>query len=105
MNHHRRVVIRDKRNWIGTLRPKGTKSGYNGSNYIIENGHQIFGLKVAPKTSIIFIAWNLVSPLHSHSGRSLVRESYDAEGRGYGKKRMAARNKLHRGTYLTPKGC
>jgi hypothetical protein len=101
MNHRRRVVIRDKRNWIVTLKPKGTKSGYSGSNYIIENGHQIFGSKVAPKTSTIFIAWNLVSPLHSHSGRSLVREDNDAEGRGYGKKRMAAGNKLHRGTKST----
>jgi len=46
MNHHRRVVKRNKRNWIYTLKPKGTKSGYSGSNYIIENGHKIFGLKV-----------------------------------------------------------
>ncbi len=37
MNHHRRVVKWDKRNWIYTLKPKGTKSGYSGSNYIIEN--------------------------------------------------------------------
>ncbi len=104
MNHHRRVVIRDKRNWIDTLRPKGTKSGYSGSNYIIENGHKIFGLKMAPKTSIIFIVWNLVSPMHPHLGRNLVRDDNDAEGRGCGKKRTVACNKLHRGS-LDPKGC
>jgi hypothetical protein len=51
MNHHRRVVNRDKRNRIYTLKPKGTKSWYSVSNYIIENGHKIFGLKEAPKTS------------------------------------------------------
>jgi hypothetical protein len=62
MNHHRRVVKRNKRNWIYTLKPKGTKSGYSGSNYIIENGHKIFGLKVAPKTSIIIHGIELGKP-------------------------------------------
>ncbi len=62
MNHHRRVVTRNKRNWIDTLRPKGTKSGYSGSDYTIENGHQVFGLKVAPKTSIIIHSMELGKP-------------------------------------------
>ena len=62
MNYCRRVVIRDKRNWIDALKPKGTKSGYSGSNYIIENGHQIFGLKVAPKTSTIIHSMELGKP-------------------------------------------
>ena len=103
MNYHRRVVKRDKRNWIDALRPKGTKSGYSGSNYTTENGHKIFGSKVAPKTSTLFIAWNLVSPMYSHSGRSLVRDDNDTEGKGYGKKQKAARNKLHRGIALIRK--
>jgi hypothetical protein len=44
---------------------------------------------------------NLVSPMHSHLGRSFERNDNDAEDRGYGKKRMAARNRLHRGTKFT----
>ena len=62
MNYRRRVVTLNKRNWIDALKPKGTKSGYSGSNYIIENGHQIFGLKVAPKTSTIIHNMELGKP-------------------------------------------
>jgi len=101
MNHHRRVVIRDKRNWIETLRPKGTKSGYSGSNYIIENGHKIFGLRMAPKTSIIIHSTELGKPFaFPYLGSSSAKSNNGAEGRGYGKKRTAACNKLHRGINL-----
>ncbi|MDP3104375.1 MAG: hypothetical protein Q8M95_07190 [Candidatus Methanoperedens sp.] len=62
MNYRRRVVTRNKRNWIDTLRPKGTKSGYSGSDYTIENGHMIFGSKVAPKTSTIIYSMELGKP-------------------------------------------
>jgi len=62
MNYRRKVVTLNKRNWIDALKPKGTKSGYSGSNYIIENGHQIFGLKVAPKTSTIIHSMELGKP-------------------------------------------
>ena len=62
MNYRRRVVTQNKRNWIDALKPKGTKSGYSGSNYIIENGHQIFGSKVAPKTSTIIHSMELGKP-------------------------------------------
>ena len=62
MNYRRRVVTLNKRNWIDALKPKGTKSGYSGSNYIIENGHQIFGLKVAPKTLTIIRSMELGKP-------------------------------------------
>ena len=41
--------------------------------------------------------------MYSHSGRSLVRDDNDTEGKGYGKKQKAARNKLHRGIALTRK--
>ena len=98
MNYRRRVVTRNKRNWIDTLRPKGTKSGYSGSNYIIENGYQIFGSKVAPKTSTIIHSMELGKPYAFPMGRSLVRDDNDAEGRGYDKKQMATGNKLHRGS-------
>ena len=103
MNYRRRVVIRDKRKWIDALKPKGTKSGYSGSNYIIENGHQIFGLKVAPKTSTIIHSMELGKPYVFPSGRSFARDDNDTEGKGYGRKQMAARNKLHRGITLIRK--
>ncbi len=41
--------------------------------------------------------------MYSHSGRSLVRDNNDTEGKGYGKKQMAARNRLHRGSALIRK--
>lgn len=97
MNHRRRVVKRNKRNWIYTLTPKGTKSGYSGSNYIIENGHKIFGLKMAPKTSTIIHGMELGKPYAFPPGRSLARGDNDAEGRGYGKKQMSVCNRLNRG--------
>ena len=103
MNHRRRVVKRNKRNWIEALKPKGTKSGYSGSNYIIEDGHKIFGLKMAPKTSTIIYGMELGKPYAFPPGRSLARDDNDAEGRGYGKKRMAACNELHKGSALIRK--
>ncbi len=97
MNHRRRVVKPNKRNWIYTLRPKGTKSGYSGLNYIIENGHKIFGLKMTPKTSIIIHGMEFGKPYAFPLGRSLARDDNDAEGRGYGKKQMSVCNRLNRG--------
>ncbi len=41
--------------------------------------------------------------MYSHSGRSFVRNDNNAEGKGYGRKQMAARNKLHRGNTLIRK--
>ena len=41
---------------------KGTKSGYSGSDYTIENGHMIFGSKVAPNTSTIIHSMELGKP-------------------------------------------
>ncbi len=96
--NHQRVVIQDKRNWIDTLRPKGTKSGYNGLTYIIENGQMIFGLVVAPKASIIIHSMELGKPVAlPYLGSRSAKSNDCAEGRGYGKKRMVARNRLHRG--------
>jgi len=45
----------------------------------------------------------MVSPMYSHSGRSFARDDKDTEGKGYGRKQMAARNKLHRGITLIRK--
>ena len=82
---------------------KGTKPGYSGSDDIIENGHKIFGLKVAPKTSTIIQSMELGKPYVFPLGRSLVRDDNDTEGKGYGRKQTAARNKLHRGITLIRK--
>ncbi len=62
MNRHRRVVKRNKRNRIGTLKPKGTETGYSGLNYTIENGQKVLGLKVAPTTSTIIHSMELGKP-------------------------------------------
>jgi len=97
MNYCRRVVTRNKRNWIGALRPKGIKSGYSGSDYTIENGHQIFGSEVAPKTSTIIHSIELGKPYVFPMGRNLVRDDNDAEGIGYDKKQTSACNRLNRG--------
>jgi len=67
MNYCLRVVRRDKRNWIDALKPKGKKSGYSGSNYTIENGHMIFGSKVAPKTSKIIHSMELGKPVRQEA--------------------------------------
>ena len=41
--------------------------------------------------------------MYSHSGRSFARNDNDTEGKGYGRKQMAARNRLHRGITLIRK--
>jgi hypothetical protein len=100
VNHHRRVVTRNKRNWNDTLRPKGTKSGYSGLDYTLENGHPIFGSKVAPTTSTIIHSLELGKPnaCPNLQGRNSVRSYDDAEGRGYDKKRKSVCNRLNRGS-------
>ena len=103
MNYCLRVVTQNKRNWIEALKPKGTKPGYSGSDDIIENGHQVFGLEVAPKTSTIIHSMELGKPYAFPSGRNFARDNNDAEGIGYGKKQTAARNKLHKGITLMRK--
>ena len=49
-----------------TLRPKGTKSDYNGSLDIIVNGHTIFGLQVASKVFEIICDVELGKPFALH---------------------------------------
>jgi hypothetical protein len=94
-----RVVRPNKRNWIGTLKPNGTKSGYSGLTDIIEDGLSISGLWMAPKATTIIHDMETVKPhMFPFLGRNLVKGINNIGGKGYGKKRMAARNKLHRGT-------
>ena len=94
-----RVVRPNKRNWIDTLKPKGTKSGCCGLTDTIEDELLISGLWMAPKASTIIHDMETVKPhMFPFLGRNLVKGINDIGGRGYGKKRMAARNRLHRGT-------
>lgn len=94
-----RVVRPNKRNWIGTLKPNGTKSGYSGLTDIIEDGLLISGLWMAPKAPTIIHDMETVKPhMFPFLGRNLVKGINNIGGKGYGKKRMAARNRLHRGT-------
>lgn len=103
-----RVVIYDKRNWVDTLRPKGTESDHNDCHGVVENGQMIPGLKMASKAFIIICGAELGKPymLPGSPGRDLVRANDGIEGRGIGKKRMTSCNEAYRGSKfaLTRKG-
>ncbi len=101
-----RVVRPNKRNWIGTLKPNGTKSGYSGLTDIIEDGLSISGLWMAPKASTIIHDMETGKPhMFPFLGRNLVKGINNIGGKGYGKKRMSVCNRLNRGSYLDLKGC
>ena len=102
-----RVVKPNKRNWIGTLKPNGTKSGYSGLTDIIENGHLISGLWMAPKASTIIHNIELGKPyVLPILGRNSVRNNDGIEGTGDSKKRMTTCNEMYRDSKfaLTRKG-
>ncbi len=52
---------------LNTLKPKGTKSDYDGSCHIIVNGHAIFGLQVASKVFKIICDVKLGKPYALHN--------------------------------------
>jgi len=84
---------------LTTLRPKGTKSDYNGSCHIIVNGHTIFGLQVASKVFEIICDVKLGKPYAlQETGRNSAKSNNGAEGRGESKKRMTVCNELYRGS-------
>jgi len=95
-----RVVTQDKRKRIVTLRPKGTKSDYNGCRYVIGNGQMVSGLQMASKAFTIICDVELGKPymLPENPGRDPVRANDGIEGRGIGKKRMASCNEMYRGS-------
>jgi len=95
-----RVVTQDKRKWTVTLRPKGTKSDYNGCRYVIGNGQMISGLQMASKVFIIICDVELGKPYMppEKPGSDPVRANDDIEGRGIGKKRMTSCNEMYRGS-------
>ena len=103
-----RVVTQDKRKRTVTLRPKGTKSDYNGYRDVIGDGQTVSGLQMASKAFIIICDMELGKPyaLPENPGRSSVRGNKGAEGSGIGKKRMTSCNEVYRGSKfaLTRKG-
>jgi hypothetical protein len=103
-----RVVTSDKRKRTVTLRPKGTKPDYDGSKDVVVNGHTVSGLQMASKVFIIICDVELGKPnmLPGNPGIDPVRAIDGIVGKGFGKKRMAVCNELHRGSEfaLTRKG-
>jgi len=103
-----RVVIYDKRNWVDTLKPKGTESDHNGCHDVMGDGQTILGSKMASKAFIGICDGDLGKPsmLPESPGRDLVRVNEGIEGRGIGKKRMTSCNEAYRGSTcaLTRKG-
>ena len=94
-----RVVRPNKRNWIGTLKPNGTKSGYSGLTDIIEDGLSISGLWMAPKAPTIIHDMETGKPhMFPFLGRNPVKGINSIGGKGYGKKRMSVCNRLNRGS-------
>jgi hypothetical protein len=84
---------------LTTLKPKGTKSDYDGSCHIIVNGHTIFGLQVASKVFEIICDVKLGKPYAlQETGRKSAKSNNGAEGRGESKKRMTVCNELYRGS-------
>jgi hypothetical protein len=81
---------------LTTLRPKGTKSDYDGSFDIIGNGHMIFGLQVASKVFGIICDVKLGKPYAlQETGRNSAKSNNGAEGRGKSKKQMTVCNELY----------
>ena len=70
-----RVVTQDKRKRTATLRPKGTKSDYNGCEDVIWGGQTIPGLQMASKAFITICDVELGKPpkLPEYPGRDPVR--------------------------------
>lgn len=84
---------------LTTLRPKGTKSDYDGSCHIIGNGHTIFGLQVASKVFGIICDVELGKPYAlQRTGRNFAKSNNGAEGRGESKKQTTVCNELYRGS-------
>ena len=95
-----RVVTQDKRKRIATLRPKGTKSDYNGCEDVVGNGQTVSGLQMASKALTIICDIELGKPnmLPENPGRDPVRANDGIVGKGIDKKRMTICNGSNRGS-------
>ena len=97
-----RVVTQDKRKRIA-LRPKGTKSDYNGCKDVVGNGQTVSGLQMASKVFTIICDVELGKPnmLPENPGRDPVRANDGIVGKGIDKKQMASCNEMYRGLKFT----
>ena len=95
-----RVVTQDKRKRIVTLKPKSTKSDYNGCEDVIGNGQTVSGLQMASKVFTIICDIELGKPnmLPENPGRDPVRANDGIVGKGIDKKRMSICNRSNRGS-------
>jgi hypothetical protein len=95
-----RVVTQDKRKRIVTLKPKGTKSDYNGCKDIIGNGQTVSGLQMASKAFMIICDIELGKPNMppKNSGRDSVRANDGIVGKGIDKKQMTSCNEMYKGS-------
>ena len=104
-----RVVTQDKRKRIVTLKPKGTKSDYNGCRDVIGNEQTVSGLQMASKAFTIICDVELGKPnmLPENPGSDPVRANDGIVGIGIGKKQRTPCNEVYRGSKicLNPKGC
>ena len=100
MRTTKRVVTQDKRKRTVTLRPKGTKSDYNGCRDVIGNGQKVSGSQMASKAFTIICDVELGKPhkLPEHPGRDPVRANDGLGGKGIDKKRMSICNGSNRGS-------
>jgi len=99
LNHCQESLLRISETRLTTLRPKGTKSDYNGLRNIIVNGQTIFGLQVASKVFGIICDAKLGKPYAlQETGRNSAKSNNGAEGRGESKKQMTICNELYRGS-------
>ena len=103
-----RVVTRNKRNRTVTLRPKGTKPDYDGSQNVVVNGQTVSGLQMASKvfTTICVVELGKPNMLPVNPGSDPVRAIDGIVGNGFDTKRMASCNEVYRGSNfaLTRKG-
>ena len=64
----------------------------------MENGQTILGSQTASNSFKLFMIWNLVNPICSHTGRNSARSNNGIQGRGESKKRMSNYNDLNKGS-------
>ena len=97
-----RVVTQNKRNRIVTLKPKGTKSDYNGYRDVIGNEQMVSGSQMASKTFTIICDIELGKPnmLPENSGRDPARANDGIMDKGIDKKQMSICNGSNRGLNL-----
>jgi len=95
-----RVVTQDKRKRIATLRPKGTKSDYNGCGDVIGNEQAVSGLQMASKafTNICDVELGKPNMLPENLGRDPVRANNGIVGKGIDKKQMSICNGSNKGS-------